>query len=130
MSIAALCGWSPRNRLRSADGEATPINANSSNGGKRKFTENELVKKGIDTKKPVVDVSKPKRHSCHSTVGKVVKAEFDQGKVAGLHYLLRMPLQTEEGPGAPAPLLLFLHGIGERGNEDGSEVSKVRRHVR
>ena len=76
---------------------------------------------------PVGEVSDPVR--------KV--APIEQGKVADLHYFLRMPLQTEEdldmpsGPqpsGQPAPLLLFLHGSGERGKDDGSELYKVRKH--
>ena len=54
-----------------------------------------------------------------------------------MHYFLRMPLQTEQDldmpsgsqpSGQPAPLLLFLHGSGERGKDDGSELRKVRKH--
>ena len=47
-------------------------------------------------------------------------------KVGELHYLLRMPILHTSGK--PAPLCLFLHGSGERGKEDGSELSKVRMH--
>ena len=39
-----------------------------------------------------------------------------------------MPLKTDMHIGKPAPLILFLHGSGERGKEDGSELSKVRSH--
>ena len=58
---------------------------------------------------------------------------IEQGMVAGLHYLLRMPLQAEKDLGPQdvvrlAPLLFFLHGAGERGSDDGTELSKVRKH--
>ena len=65
---------------------------------------------------------------------------FEQGQAGGLHYLLRVPLQGQgvgrargdasraRGDASPAPLLLFLHGSGERGSDDGSELSKVRKH--
>ena len=57
---------------------------------------------------------------------------FEQGKVGGMHYLLRTPLQAQEKVSAsdavkPAPLMLFLHGAGERGSGDGSELSLVRK---
>ena len=48
----------------------------------------------------------------------------EEGKVGKLHYFLRMPAAHQE----VAPLLLFLHGSGERGKEDGSELHKVRKH--
>ena len=52
-------------------------------------------------------------------------APIEKGKLGVLHYLLRMPMQTS---GQPAPLLLFLHGSGERGKDDGSELYMVRKH--
>ena len=57
----------------------------------------------------------------------------------GLHYLVREP-RSREGSAAtgstsedgeidrPAPLLFFLHGAGERGNIDGSELNAVQKH--
>ena len=49
---------------------------------------------------------------------------IEQGMVAGLHYLLRVPAGHDRG----APLLFFLHGAGERGSDDGTELSRVLRH--
>jgi len=45
--------------------------------------------------------------------------------VGVLHYFLRQPVKTSD---RPALLLFFLHGVGERGNADGSELYKVREH--
>jgi predicted esterase len=55
-------------------------------------------------------------------------APTEKGRVGDLHYLIRMPLQAEEDLSQPAPLLLFLHGSGERGKGDGSELHKVLKH--
>ena len=60
----------------------------------------------------------------------------EEGEVGGLHYFLRMPKQQlladmpsgAQPSGQPAPLLLFLHGSGERGKEDGTELHKVKKH--
>ncbi|CAJ1358279.1 unnamed protein product, partial [Effrenium voratum] len=45
-----------------------------------------------------------------------------RGCAAGLQYLAKPP----EGAKAPWPLLLFLHGAGERGHADGRDLGKVR----
>jgi len=101
--------------------------------GKRKLNHEDCVQNPRATKKiailaePVGKVSDPVR--------KVAPPE--KGKVGDLHYFLRMPLQTEEDldmpsgsqpSGQPAPLLLFLHGSGERGKDNGSELYKVCKH--
>ena len=46
------------------------------------------------------------------------------GQSNGLHYLLRKPALASE----PWPLLLFLHGAGERGNPNGSQINLVLKH--
>ena len=61
----------------------------------------------------------------------------EKGYVAGLHYLLRKPL-TRDGSQPSVdddfevpkekPLLLFLHGSGERGHLNGTDLYKVRTH--
>jgi predicted peptidase len=47
--------------------------------------------------------------------------------VAGLHYLLRTPTAPAPSP-AGHPLLLFLHGRGESGPADGSELALAAFH--
>ncbi|CAK0858226.1 unnamed protein product, partial [Prorocentrum cordatum] len=47
----------------------------------------------------------------------------ERAQVAGLWYVARRPLT----PG-PWPLLLFLHGAGERGPEDGTELELVQKY--
>ena len=42
--------------------------------------------------------------------------------------MLRSPVRAQEDLSQPAPLLLFLHGSGERGKGDGSELHKVLKH--
>jgi predicted peptidase len=46
---------------------------------------------------------------------------------AGLHYLLRTP-PSPRGGGGGWPLLLFLHGAGERGPADGSRLRRAGVH--
>jgi predicted peptidase len=46
---------------------------------------------------------------------------------AGLHYLLRTP-PSSRGGGGGWPLLLFLHGAGERGPADGSRLRRAGVH--
>ena len=110
--------------------------------GKRKINETDIVKNRLDAKKLAINFNQgasvgvvknrveTKKPAINSNQG----ARIEQRKVAGLHYLLRIPLlQAEEDPEAddvvkPAPLLLFLHGSGERGSDDGSELSMVRKH--
>jgi predicted esterase len=52
----------------------------------------------------------------------------ERGRVGELHYMLRSPVRAQEDLSQPAPLLLFLHGSGERGKGDGSELHKVLKH--
>ncbi|CAE8666987.1 unnamed protein product, partial [Polarella glacialis] len=47
-----------------------------------------------------------------------------RGHAEGLHYLLRSPGPQQQ----QLPLLLFLHGSGERGPEDGTALKLVQRH--
>ena len=109
---------------------------------KRKINETDIVKNRLDAKKLAINFNQgasvgvvknrveTKKPAINSNQG----ARIEQRKMAGLHYLLRIPLlQAEEDPEAddvvkPAPLLLFLHGSGERGSDDGSELSMVRKH--
>ena len=44
----------------------------------------------------------------------------------GFHYLKYTPKNAESGE--KLPLLIFMHGAGERGNVDGSELDLVARH--
>ena len=44
----------------------------------------------------------------------------------GFHYLKYTPKDAEAGK--KLPLLVFLHGAGERGNADGSELDRVANH--
>jgi len=48
------------------------------------------------------------------------------GKVAGLHYTLRKP--SKYLGQWFAPLVLFLHGAGERGDANGTNIMKVYKH--
>ncbi|CAK9069310.1 unnamed protein product [Durusdinium trenchii] len=50
-------------------------------------------------------------------------AKEQRGSAAGLQFLAKPP---GAGTKAPWPLLLFLHGAGERGHEDGRDLGKVR----
>ena len=111
--------------------------------GKRKLNEEDVVKNPRATKKPAIHL-KPSERRCRRFSGKrklneedVVKhpvgtkqpEPLERGEVAGLHYFLRTPLDAGSQPrSAPAPLLLFLHGAGERGKDDGTELHKVRKH--
>ena len=54
------------------------------------------------------------------------KLYFDNQNGKGFHYLRYIPknLTVEE----KRPLLIFMHGAGERGNTDGTEVDKVAKH--
>ena len=54
----------------------------------------------------------------------------EKGYIADLHYLLRRPLKGEGSQPSvdKKPLLLFLHGSGERGHLDGTELHKVQKH--
>ena len=53
------------------------------------------------------------------------KKYFDNPHGQSLHYLLYTP-KAEEGE--RLPLLIFLHGFGERGSRDGSQVDLVAVH--
>eukprot|EP00931_Biecheleriopsis_adriatica_P095117 TRINITY_DN68744_c0_g1_i1.p1 TRINITY_DN68744_c0_g1~~TRINITY_DN68744_c0_g1_i1.p1 ORF type:complete len:398 (-),score=78.85 TRINITY_DN68744_c0_g1_i1:22-1215(-) len=49
----------------------------------------------------------------------------ERGEAAGLQYLAKPPNPTAAGR-PPWPLLIFLHGAGERGHQDGRDLGKVR----
>ena len=56
----------------------------------------------------------------------------ERGRVGGLHYYLKYPADPAKmaavcypSDGDSFPLLLFLHGSGERGKEDGSQLKRV-----
>ena len=87
-------------------------------GCKRKVNPNDFEKNPQPTKKVASD-----------TAGLKEVEPSEKGIVAGLHYLLRSPLKGDdfEEPGKK-PLLLFLHGSGERGPLDGTELHKVQKH--
>jgi len=54
---------------------------------------------------------------------------LDESKTDTLHYWLFLPTNYEsQAQAGGAPLLLFLHGAGERGNESGEEIAKVKVH--
>ena len=71
---------------------------------------------------------KRKSHHDNGVQNLITTMVSEKRQVGDLHYFLRMPLKTDMPIGKPAPLCLFLHGSGERGEEDGSELSKVRVH--
>ena len=110
--------------------------------GKRKINETDIVKNRLDAKKLAINfnqgasvgVVKNRDETKKPAINSNQGARIEKRKVAGLHYLLRIPLlQAEEDLEAddvvkPAPLLLFLHGSGERGSDDGRELSLVRKH--
>ena len=61
----------------------------------------------------------------------------EKGKVAGLHYFLRSPVKGDGSQPVhdddvqvkrKKPLLLFLHGTGERGDQDGIDLHQVQTH--
>ena len=54
------------------------------------------------------------------------KLYFDNAKGHGFHYLRYVPSDVNEENGIP--LLIFMHGAGECGNVDGSEVELVAKH--
>ena len=91
--------------------------------GKRKLNHEDCVQNSRSTKEPLR--------------AREFFLPIEKGHLCDLHYFLRMPLPSEERldmpngsqpSGQPAPLLLFLHGSGERGKDDGSELHKVRKH--
>ena len=113
--------------------------------GKRKINETDIVKNRLDAKKLAINFNQGASVGVVKNRDETKKpainwenrdqgARIEKRKVAGLHYLLRIPLlQAEEDLEAddvvkPAPLLLFLHGSGERGSDDGRELSMVRKH--
>jgi len=54
---------------------------------------------------------------------------LDTTKTDIVHYWLFLPTNYEtQAQTGGAPLLLFLHGAGERGNESGAEIAKVKIH--
>ena len=54
---------------------------------------------------------------------------LDNTKTDTVHYWLFLPTNYEtQAKSGGAPLLLFLHGAGERGNESGEEIAKVKVH--
>ena len=54
---------------------------------------------------------------------------LDETKTDIVHYWLFLPTNYEtQAQTGGAPLLLFLHGAGERGNESGAEIAKVKVH--
>ena len=54
------------------------------------------------------------------------KLYFDNQNGKGFHYLRYIPKNAKNNE--KLPLLVFMHGAGERGNTDGSEVDKVAVH--
>ena len=54
------------------------------------------------------------------------KLYFDNPAGNGFHYLKYIPSNIKADE--KQPLLIFMHGAGERGNTDGSEVDKVAKH--
>ena len=54
---------------------------------------------------------------------------LDETKTDTLHYWLFLPADYEaQAQANGAPLLLFLHGAGERGKESGEDIAKVKVH--
>ena len=54
---------------------------------------------------------------------------LDETKTDTVHYWLFLPMDYElQSQSGGAPLLLFLHGAGERGDESGAEIAKVKIH--
>ena len=54
---------------------------------------------------------------------------LDESKTDTMHYWLFLPADYEsQAQASGALLLLFLHGAGERGNESGEEIAKVKVH--
>ena|GEM_PF-382934 len=54
---------------------------------------------------------------------------LDESKTDTVHYWLFLPADYEaQAQFGGAPLLLFLHGAGERGNASGEEIAKVKVH--
>ena len=54
---------------------------------------------------------------------------LDESKMDTLRYWLFLPMDYEtRSQSDGVPLLLFLHGAGERGNESGEEIAKVKVH--
>ena len=51
---------------------------------------------------------------------------FENSSGQGFHYLKYIP--KDAGSSEKLPLLIFLHGYGERGPVDGSEVERVAKH--
>jgi predicted peptidase len=52
------------------------------------------------------------------------KLFFDNPHGKSLHYLRYVPKDTAE----KLPLFVFMHGAGERGNADGSEIDAIAKH--
>ena len=54
---------------------------------------------------------------------------LDKTKTDHVHYWLFLPADYEsQAQSGGAPLLLFLHGAGERGNESGEDIANVKIH--
>ena len=54
---------------------------------------------------------------------------LDETKKDTVHYWQFLPTDYEsQAKSGGAPLLLFLHGAGERGNESGEDIAKVKVH--
>ena len=54
---------------------------------------------------------------------------LDKSKMDTLHYWFFLPTDYEaQAQSGGAPLLLFLHGAGERGDESGTDIAKVKVH--
>ena len=54
---------------------------------------------------------------------------LDESKTDTVHYWFFLPADYEsQAQGDGAPLLLFLHGMGERGNESGEDIARVKVH--
>lgn len=54
---------------------------------------------------------------------------LDESKTDTVHYWLFVPANYESQlQSGGAPLFLFLHGMGERGNESGTDIAKVKVH--
>jgi len=54
------------------------------------------------------------------------KLYFENSVGQGFHYLKYIPKDFNQGE--KLPLLIIMHGYGERGSADGSEVEKVAKH--
>jgi len=54
---------------------------------------------------------------------------LDESKTETVYYWLFLPTDYDsQAQSGGAPLLLFLHGAGERGDESGTEIAKVKVH--